>query len=71
MDGATFLRWVRSSPKTNHIPVIVVTSVDNPANREELVNLGATKVLSKPVAPSKLMPVLNEIFKIESDSFGF
>jgi len=71
MDGATFLRWLRSSPKTNHIPVVVITSVDNAANREELLNLGATKVLSKPVAPSKLMPVLNEIFEFESDNFGF
>jgi two-component system, chemotaxis family, chemotaxis protein CheY len=70
MDGATFLRWLRSSPKTNHIPVVVITSVDNDANREELVNLGATQVLSKPVAPAKLMPVLNEIFELESDGFG-
>ena len=71
MDGATFLRWLRSSPKTNHIPVVVITSVDNEANRQELVNLGATQVLSKPVAPAKLMPILNEIFELESDTFGF
>jgi len=71
MDGATFLRWLRSSPKTNHIPVVVITSADSPANREELLNLGATRVLSKPVAPSKLMPVLSEIFELESATFGF
>ena len=71
MDGATFLRWLRSSPKTNHIPVVVITSVDNDANREALVNLGATQVLSKPVAPAKLMPVLNEIFELETDGFGY
>ncbi len=71
MDGATLLRWMKSSPKLTLIPVIVITSVDSPANREELLNLGAAHVLSKPVAPNKLMPVINEVFDIQSDSFGF
>lgn len=71
MDGATLLRWMKASPKLTLIPVVVITSVDNPANREELKNLGAHAVLSKPVAPAKLMPVINEIFGIEEDGFGF
>jgi two-component system, chemotaxis family, chemotaxis protein CheY len=72
MDGATLLRWMKSSPKLTLIPVVVVTSVDSPANREELMKLGASHVLSKPVAPSKLMPVIHEIFNIQADDgFGF
>jgi len=72
MDGATLLRWMKSSPKLTLIPVVVVTSVNSPANREELMKLGASHVLSKPVAPSKLMPVIHEILNIQADdSFGF
>jgi len=71
MDGATLLRWMKSSPKLTLIPVVVITSVDNPANREELINLGAKSVLSKPIAPAKLMPVVNDIFDLQSDNFGF
>ena len=71
MDGATLLRWVKGSPKLTHLPVIVITSVDNPAKREELKELGAFEVLDKPVAPGKLMPVINQIFNIQSDDFGF
>lgn len=71
MDGATLLRWLKSSPKLTHIPVIVVTSVDNPAKRDELKELGAYDVLSKPIAPAKLMPVVNQIFNLQSDDFGF
>ncbi|MCP4753428.1 MAG: response regulator [Proteobacteria bacterium] len=71
MDGATLLRWLKGSPKLTLIPVIVITSVDNPANSEELIKLGAVQVLSKPVAPAKLMPVINEVFDVQSDNFGF
>ena len=45
MDGATLLRWMKSSPKLTLIPVVVVTSVDSPANRDELMKLGASYVL--------------------------
>lgn len=71
MDGATLLRWLKGSPKLNHIPVIVITSVDNPAKRDELKELGAFEVLSKPIAPAKLMPVINQVFNLQPDDFGF
>ncbi len=71
MDGATLLRWIKSSPKLTDLPVVVITSVDNPAKRQELKDLGAVDVLSKPIAPAKLIPVVNEIFNLQSDSFGF
>ncbi len=72
MDGATLLRWMKASPKLTLIPVVVITSVDSPANREELMQLGASHVLSKPVAPAKLKPVIEEIFDMPSDDgFGF
>lgn len=71
MDGATLLRWLKASPKLTLLPVIVITSVDNPAKRKELKELGAFDVLNKPIAPAKLMPVINEIFDIQADDFGF
>ena len=71
MDGTTLLRWIKGSPKLTDSPVVVITSVDNPAKREELKQLGAVDVLSKPIAPSKLLPVINRIFNLKSDEFGF
>lgn len=71
MDGATLLRWLKGSPKLTYIPVIVITSVDNPAKRDELKELGAYDVLSKPVSPAKIMPVINQVFNLQSDEFGF
>jgi len=72
MDGATLLRWMKSSPKLTLIPVVVITSVNSPANREELMKLGASHVLSKPIAPAKLKPVIQELFDMPpDDGFGF
>jgi two-component system chemotaxis response regulator CheY len=71
MDGSTLLRWLKGSPKLTHMPVIVITSVDNPAKRDELKELGALEVLSKPIAPAKLMPVINQVFNVQTDDFGF
>lgn len=71
MDGATLLRWLKGSPKLTYLPVIVITSVDNPAKRDELKELGAFEVLSKPISPGKLMPVVNQIFNVQTDDFGF
>ncbi len=71
MDGATLLRWLKSSPKLTYMPVVVITSVDNPAKREELKSLGAEEVLSKPIAPAKLVPVMKKLFNMKEDTFGF
>ena len=55
MDGATLLKWVKTSPKLVDLPVLIITSAGNPAKEDELLQLGAMAVLKKPVAPAPLM----------------
>lgn len=59
MDGETLLKWVKASPKLCEMPVVVITSAGNPAKEQELLKLGALKVLNKPVAPPMLMDALD------------
>ncbi|MCD4687977.1 MAG: response regulator [Desulfuromonadaceae bacterium] len=61
MDGATLLKWVKSSPRLHDIPVLVITSAGNPAKEQELTALGAFGVLNKPVSPSVLMDALQSL----------
>ncbi len=61
MDGATLLKWVKSSPRLHDIPVLVITSAGNPAKEQELTALGAFGVLNKPVSPSVLMAALQSL----------
>jgi two-component system chemotaxis response regulator CheY len=58
MDGETLLKWVKSSPKLMDLPVVIITSAGNPAKEQELLKLGALRVINKPVAPPVLMEAL-------------
>jgi two-component system chemotaxis response regulator CheY len=58
MDGETLLKWVKSSPKLMDMPVVIITSAGNPAKEQELLKLGALKVINKPVSPPMLMDAL-------------
>ncbi|MEL6345361.1 MAG: response regulator [Myxococcota bacterium] len=54
LDGRAMLRRIRASPRLNHVPVIVVSSLVNDDARAELLQIGASVVLGKPISP-KLM----------------
>ncbi len=60
MDGETLLKWIKASPKLCEMPVVIITSAGNPAKEQELLELGALKVLNKPVAPPMLMDALED-----------
>lgn len=58
MDGETLLKWVKANPKLMDIPVVIITSAGNPAKEQELLKLGALRVINKPIAPPVLMEAL-------------
>ena len=62
MDGRRLLLGVKASPKLNHIPVFVITSLGNPALEEELRRIGAEAVVFKPFTPYSLQEPLEKIF---------
>jgi two-component system chemotaxis response regulator CheY len=60
MDGQTLVKWVKASPKLCNMPIIVITSAGNPAKEAQLLELGAYRVLNKPVSPPMLMDALEK-----------
>jgi len=60
MDGETLIKWVKASPKLVDLPIIVITSAGNPAKEAQLLELGARRVLNKPVSPPMMMDALAE-----------
>jgi len=63
MDGEQLLKRIKSSPKLFEIPVVVITSKNNPANKRQLILDHATAVLSKPIHLPELFDVLNSKLK--------
>lgn len=65
MEGDELLKRVKEDPKLKDIPVLLITSAENPALNQQLADLGAYKVLSKPISPADLFPILQELSIIE------
>ncbi len=61
MDGKSLLKRLKTQPKLVHIPVLVITSADNPVIKEELMKFGALAILGKPVSPELLIGALEEL----------
>lgn len=63
MDGETLVKWVKASPKLCDLPVVVITSAGNPAKEAQLLELGAHRVLNKPVSPPAMMDALADFIE--------
>ncbi|MCA9509808.1 MAG: response regulator [Myxococcales bacterium] len=66
MDGVSMLRRIKASPRLQHIPVIVVSSVLNEARKRELVERGVDLLVEKPVSPPDLAAAIERIEKWET-----
>jgi len=73
MDGIEFIKRLRSNPAFTHIPVIMVTSIEDKNIRYEALEVGATDFLMKPVdhhecrARSRNLLTQYQQYKIISD----
>jgi DNA-binding response OmpR family regulator len=47
-NGKDVLRRIRQNAEWNHVPVVILTSSNTPADREETVRLGANEYIRKP-----------------------
>ncbi len=65
MNGIELLKRISASPRLSGLPVLVVTSAGNEEQRKQLYELGATRILSKPISPPMLVEAINEVFDLE------
>ncbi len=67
MNGIELMRRITASPRLSRTPVLVVTSAGNEEQRKELLELGVTRILSKPISPPMLVEAINAIVQKESE----
>ena len=48
MDGIEMIRRLRSQPKTQHIPILLITSLPDEISSQVLYQLGISQVIAKP-----------------------
>ncbi|HKI53124.1 MAG TPA: PAS domain S-box protein [Anaerolineales bacterium] len=61
MDGLEAIRRLRTAPKSASVPIIALTALAMPGDRERCLEAGATEYLSKPVSLKTLVKTISEL----------
>lgn len=61
LDGIETLRQLKADPKTAKIPVIMLTTTDNPREVERCYELGCNVYITKPVEYDRFCDALREL----------
>ena len=61
MDGYTALERVKHDERTQHIPVMILTTVDEPAEIERCYALGCSVYMTKPVEATRFIEALRQL----------
>ncbi len=64
MSGEELLKRIKSSPKLFDIPVIVISSLGNPAKERRLIQEYAAAVFQKPISLPEIRDFLSESLKV-------
>src|SRR3954467_3498970 len=65
MDGFEVCRRLKSNPKAHHIPVVMVTALDQPSDRVTGLEAGADDFLTKPVSDVALIARVRSLSRLK------
>ena len=68
MDGIRFFNSLKRQDKTNHIPVIAITSFVKKITRKSLLNMGFNGVVSKPLDKQTVIDTVHKVISIQLES---
>jgi two-component system cell cycle response regulator len=66
MDGFEVCERLKSKPRTSHIPVVMVTALDRPADRVRGLKVGADDFLTKPVNDLQLISRVKSLLRLKT-----
>ena len=65
MDGFEVTRNLKTKPATRHLPIIVVSSLDDIASRQRMMAIGIDEFIVKPVDRWELSRKIARLLKLE------
>ncbi len=66
LNGLDLLERMRRTDKTRHVPVVVLTGLNDHDLKEKVLNLGAVDLLNKPVEPRQLIARLRSMLQMKA-----
>src|ERR1700692_2407054 len=65
MDGFEVCRRIKANPRTAHVPVVMVTALDQPSDRVAGLDAGADDFLTKPVDGAALFARVRSLVRLK------
>src|SRR5579884_3550596 len=65
MDGFDVCRRLKANPSTHHLPVVMVTALDQPSDRVKGLEAGADDFLTKPVSDLALISRVRSLVRLK------
>src|SRR5882757_7792092 len=65
MDGFEVCRRIKTNPRTAHVPVVMVTALDQPSDRVAGLDAGADDFLTKPVDDAALFARVRSLVRLK------
>jgi len=66
MDGFEVCEKLKANPRTSHIPVVIVTALDQPSDRVRGLKAGADDFLTKPVNDLQLISRVKSLLRLKT-----
>ncbi len=66
MDGFEVCKRLKANPKTHHVPVLMITALDQPSDRVRGLEVGADDFLTKPVDDMALMARVKSLVRLKT-----
>lgn len=66
MDGFEVCKRLKANPRTHHVPVLMITALDQPSDRVKGLEVGADDFLTKPVDDMQLMARVKSLVRLKS-----
>jgi two-component system cell cycle response regulator len=66
MDGFEVCRHIKGAPRTMHVPVVMVTALDQPSERVRGLEAGADDFLTKPVDDIALITRVKNLARLKT-----
>jgi len=66
MDGFEVCRRLKNAPTTAHLPIVMVTALDQPSDRLKGLDAGADDFLTKPVDDASLFARVRSLVRLKS-----
>lgn len=58
MDGNNLIKKLKVNARIKNIPIIIISSMGNELEPEELKKMGIVGVIQKPISPAKIVEIL-------------